>query len=285
MAIIGAGCVFTGTNPSYTQFELSHHFKTACAKFIITEPEMLETVKTATKATGIPCSHIWIFDTQNQEIPEGFFSWKKLLGYGEEDWVPFDDEDVSKTTTAARLFSSGTTGLPKAAALSHYNLVAQHTLVNEVQESHYKVGIDLISWNLPSVPLAQPTSQSLMTDYVLSVRSSACVTFQCFMPPWFPSHTSRHCEPIMLPSSCAALRSNHFYRLFRNTESRNSFSSHLWHSLRSNFLSSEITHSNLSKWRALAPVLSTKTTRTHCKKSWALKLRSTRVGGWRKQAP
>ena len=106
---------------------------------------MLETVKTATKATGIPCSHIWIFDTQNQEIPEGFFSWKKLLGYGEEDWVPFDDEDVSKTTTAARLFSSGTTGLPKAAALSHYNLVAQHTLVNEVQESHYKVGIDLIS--------------------------------------------------------------------------------------------------------------------------------------------
>ncbi|THX36379.1 hypothetical protein D6D11_09447 [Aureobasidium pullulans] len=29
------------------------------------------------------------------------------------------------------LFSSGTTGLPKATQISHYNLVAQHVLVHE----------------------------------------------------------------------------------------------------------------------------------------------------------
>lgn len=153
LGIVGAGCVFAGTNPAYTQFELDHHFKTACVSFVITEPEMISTVASAARTTNIPESKTFIFDTQQQGTPPGFKSWTKLLEYGEEDWVRFDDEKVSKATTAARLFSSGTTGLPKAAALSHYNFVAQHTLAHEVQPSPFKVSIFNNSPHLPLLVL------------------------------------------------------------------------------------------------------------------------------------
>jgi long-subunit acyl-CoA synthetase (AMP-forming) len=106
---------------------------------VIVEPELLPNVLAGAKDSDIDQSNIWIFDNQSEAVPTGFESWRTLLNHGERDWIRFDDEQVSKKTTAARLFSSGTTGLPKAAALSHFNLVAQHILVNEVHPVPYEV--------------------------------------------------------------------------------------------------------------------------------------------------
>lgn len=133
LGIVGAGCIFTGTNPSYTLHELTHHIKVSRTKFLIVEPEteMLNRVADAADACGIPRSNILAFDVHNQKIPPGYKSWRVLLTHGEEDWVRFDDQNVSRNTTATRLFSSGTTGLPKAVDHSHYNLVAHHTMVFE----------------------------------------------------------------------------------------------------------------------------------------------------------
>ena len=140
LGVIAAGGVFAGTNPSYTPFELTHHIKTAKSKFIISEPEILSSALTAARECNIPQTQIWIFDVLGQDLPKGFQSWKELLKHGERDWLRFDDEKTSKNTTAARLFSSGTTGLPKAAVISHYNLIAQHTLVQEASKKPWKVG-------------------------------------------------------------------------------------------------------------------------------------------------
>ena len=139
LGIIAVGAVFVGTNPSYTKFELAHHFKIARVSFVITEPELLSGVLGATEGTSIEKPRIWIFDLLEQEILDGYSSWRTLMESGERDWIRFDDEERSKSTTAARLFSSGTTGLPKAAALSHRNLIAQHTLVNETDRVPYEV--------------------------------------------------------------------------------------------------------------------------------------------------
>jgi acyl-coenzyme A synthetase/AMP-(fatty) acid ligase len=100
---------------------------------------MLQNALAAAKDFGIPESRVWIFDVLGGPLPTGFKSWKELLNHGEKDWVRFNDEKSSKNTTAARLFSSGTTGLPKAASLSHYNFVAQHTLVHEADPRPWKV--------------------------------------------------------------------------------------------------------------------------------------------------
>lgn len=88
----------------------------------------------AADTCNIPEKNIFIFDVLGQQIPSGFKSWEYLLQHGERDWVRFDDKEISQTTTAARMFSSGTTGLPKAAIISHYNFVAEHTLAIEIHE-------------------------------------------------------------------------------------------------------------------------------------------------------
>ncbi|KAF2193159.1 acetyl-CoA synthetase-like protein [Zopfia rhizophila CBS 207.26] len=137
LGIIAAGGVFTGTNPGYTSFEVAHHINIVHGRFIITEPEILKPILDAKH--DVPKSNIFIFDSQGQAIPEGFKGWKTLLEYGEEDWPRFDDFEKSKSTIAMLLFSSGTTGLPKAVQLSHHNLISQHTLVFEHQPVPYPI--------------------------------------------------------------------------------------------------------------------------------------------------
>ena len=139
LAIIGAGGVFTGSNPSYTPHELAHHIKASETKFLITEPEILDSIVQAGKQTKIPEERIWIFDNLGQSIPKGMRSWKRLFDAGEEDWVRFNNPDTARQTTAARLFSSGTTGLPKAVTITHLNLIAQHELVHGMHSRSYPV--------------------------------------------------------------------------------------------------------------------------------------------------
>jgi acyl-CoA synthetase (AMP-forming)/AMP-acid ligase II len=139
LAIIGAGGIFTGSNPSYTSHELAHHIKASQSKFIFSEPEILNSLLHAARQADIPRENIWIFDNLNQPIPNGMLSWKSLFDLGEEDWVRFNNLDTAQQTTAARLFSSGTTGLPKAVTITHYNLIAQHELVYGVNPRPYSV--------------------------------------------------------------------------------------------------------------------------------------------------
>jgi long-subunit acyl-CoA synthetase (AMP-forming) len=120
LGIVAAGGVFAGTNPSHTVYELAHSWKTAEAKALIVEPELLPNALKAAEEIGLPRERIFVFDHRtplDEEVtgPEegnwgGLKSWRELMRYGERDWERWDDEERSKETTAARLFSSGTTG-------------------------------------------------------------------------------------------------------------------------------------------------------------------------------
>jgi acyl-CoA synthetase (AMP-forming)/AMP-acid ligase II len=137
--IVAAGGIFNGSNPSYTDEELIHQIAVADAKFIVTGPEMLGLILTTAKKRDIPVSRIWVFDNlPNQEVTPGMKSWQELLSHGEQDWIRLSTfEEVSKTT-ACRLMSSGTTWLPKAVNLTHYNLVAQHIGVMKADRRPYE---------------------------------------------------------------------------------------------------------------------------------------------------
>lgn len=139
LAIIGAGGRFVGSNPAYTTYELSHLFHLTETKHVIVEPDLLKNVRSAAQECGISESDVLVFNTDEKSCPEEFQSWWKLLDHGETDWHTFDDEKESKSTVAALMSTSGTTGLPKAAALSHFALVAQSVMYYDSKEKPYEV--------------------------------------------------------------------------------------------------------------------------------------------------
>lgn len=108
MGVIAAGGIYAGTNPGYTQYELSHTTKIAHVKFILTQPTLLDNILRAAEENGIPKKNVIIFNPDGAKAPAGFLQWKDLLQHGEEDWVRFDDREAAYQTGAARLYSSGT---------------------------------------------------------------------------------------------------------------------------------------------------------------------------------
>ena len=129
LGIIAAGGVFTGTNPGYTPRELAHHILVTKSKLFIVQPDFITPMLEALRTTKQSYSKVFLFghDDNLRNMP----SWKTLLEHGQLDWFRFEDEYKVKTTTAALLTTSGTTGLPKAAMISHHNLIAEHILVWE----------------------------------------------------------------------------------------------------------------------------------------------------------
>ncbi|KAF2104803.1 AMP-binding enzyme [Rhizodiscina lignyota] len=139
LGAVAAGGVFAGTNPAYTVAELEHSFRTAEVRFLIVGPHLLPNVRAAASKVGIPESNIFAFDVDGEDIPPGIRSWTTLQDHGEIDWERYDDIETGKRTSVSRLFSSGTTGLPKAMDMSSYNCTSQHTLVMEHRPRPYEV--------------------------------------------------------------------------------------------------------------------------------------------------
>ena len=147
---VGAGGIFSGTNPAYGTHELRHHIRTAQVKFFIVEPELLDGVLLATDAGQIPRSSIFVFNVRNQPVPTGFRSWEWLLQQGSSDWDrSITTKHAAEYTEVARLTTSGTTGLPKTAMQSHYNATSYHTMTSTIVR-------DRIPWqprNLMPLPM------------------------------------------------------------------------------------------------------------------------------------
>ncbi|KAI5292341.1 hypothetical protein KEM52_006427 [Ascosphaera acerosa] len=151
LATIGAGGVVSCSNPAGTEQELEHHLKTARCSWLVAQAEALDNAVRAATTVGIAPGRIFVLDsvvtTSTQHT--GLKSWRDLLACGEAEWVRFNDRQRAASTTAARLFTSGTTGLPKAISLSHRNFLAQHVCAMDEFHPDY---IRRILIALPSFP-------------------------------------------------------------------------------------------------------------------------------------
>ncbi|KAL9604359.1 MAG: hypothetical protein Q9219_000547 [cf. Caloplaca sp. 3 TL-2023] len=169
LAIIGAGGRFTGSNPSYTSFELNHHIRVSQAKFLFAEPPMLATTLQSAADCDIPKSRVFTFETKDEPAVPDQSSWNTLFQHGEADWLTFDRPGQAKSTISTLAFTSGTTGFPKAAMIPHLYAISQLQALNN-QKPPYEVSrlICIPAFHAFAVPLLTGCAiRNQQTTYVM----------------------------------------------------------------------------------------------------------------------
>jgi len=119
--VIFLGGVVTTMNPLYTEDEIIHQLQDSSAKHIITIPLFVEKAKQSASKVGIETVHV-------VGEADGCEPFSALLGDDGDDF-PKDVEINPKDDIACLAYSSGTTGSPKGVMLTHYNLIADASMV------------------------------------------------------------------------------------------------------------------------------------------------------------
>jgi acyl-CoA synthetase (AMP-forming)/AMP-acid ligase II len=114
-AILSLGAIAAPANPTWTASELGTQLERQSARFMLTTPALLDTVRAA-NGSGLQDERVFILD----EHPS-MTTFADLLA----STRPIPTVDIDPEHDIAALFcSSGTTGLPKSVMLSHRALVA-----------------------------------------------------------------------------------------------------------------------------------------------------------------
>jgi acyl-coenzyme A synthetase/AMP-(fatty) acid ligase len=143
LAIIMAGGVFTGANPSYKAGELRHHFEISETKFVFSSAASFAAVSEASEGL-FDVGNIIVWGDEEAGSSDGVrYSLADLLagvaGAPVVEPVSFDDETRARDTVAVLMSTSGTTGLPKMAARSHLSLVTENLALQDGVAKNYEV--------------------------------------------------------------------------------------------------------------------------------------------------
>ncbi|RAH75582.1 adenylate-forming enzyme AfeA [Aspergillus aculeatinus CBS 121060] len=163
-SILGAGNVYIGAGPDSPPLELDNVVKAGEPKLIITTSAALATVLEVTSARGIAAKQVCVFsedtilsflhspDTLTPEKPPITTTTPQpiplttLLTHGTSPWTPLTATQAH-ATPASMFCTSGTSGLPKAAILSHTNMITHHL------SSHYPTPNPVTTSRLIAIPM------------------------------------------------------------------------------------------------------------------------------------
>lgn len=127
-----AGGTVSPANPTYTSDELGHQIKASGAKVIVVHESLLATALPAVEQVGFPISKVWVIGAKSTTADlrhvETMLADKNTGGLR-----PKIDAAVD---TAYLVYSSGTTGSPKGAMVTHKNVVASIILQRHVEGAH-----------------------------------------------------------------------------------------------------------------------------------------------------
>ncbi|KAF5538971.1 cytochrome P450 monooxygenase 8B1 [Fusarium phyllophilum] len=119
--------IVTPASSAHSASELEHQLRSSGAKALFTCAPLLSTALKAASAVGIPKKYIFLLPLPETPSEESFQTIEDLIAEGKtlpplelSAWVP----GQGKRQVAYLCYSSGTSGLPKAVMISHYNVIA-----------------------------------------------------------------------------------------------------------------------------------------------------------------
>ncbi|KAI1174880.1 acetyl-CoA synthetase-like protein [Nemania sp. FL0916] len=218
-ATITAGGIFSSSSPAATPDEIAYYLRQTNAKMIVCTADMKDTALTAAKKVGIAPGHVLVYGgTKSLEIHEAASGAKVPISNEELHWRRITDPVELENSIICLLFSSGTTGLPKAMRLSHRNTVASATLSLEPAKRHvadtkppdYK---HIILAHVPAAHIAGIQSYLVNNCYL----GGTCYWMQRFDFPKFCEYAKKYritsmftVPPIFLLIAKSPLVKDHF---------------------------------------------------------------------------
>ena len=186
-AVATAGGVVTTINPTYTATELRTQLKDSGASYLVTIPQFLGTAREA--MTGTAVEEIFVFGDAEGATP--FATLMVDMVDGNPPAAKIDPrEDL-----VALPYSSGTTGLPKGVMLTHYNVVANLTQVDGVEQTadtevligilpfYHIYGMVAIMCNALRAGATVVTMPRFDLDQFLGLIQKHGITTACLVPP------------------------------------------------------------------------------------------------------
>ena len=142
LGIIAAGAVAVPIPSNYSAREAADALKDSNSSWIFASPELA--VAEVASMAGLDKFHVMYFDSRDHCAGDTGTSFSSLIECGEAEVTRVDPQ-----TSALLLFTSGTTGKPKVAVVSHANLISHLVAIDGL--GHPEKGYD-VKWTWHQEP-------------------------------------------------------------------------------------------------------------------------------------
>ena len=136
---VAADGIFSASNPGSTPKELATQLTQVSVKLLFCTEDTKATALAAAKLCNLPLSRVLCLPaaTRTFQLVAQDTNLPITLSPTPLRWRRLTDPAALKTATICILFSSGTTGPPKACRLSHTNMVSECALIIDANREHY----------------------------------------------------------------------------------------------------------------------------------------------------
>ncbi|KAK2043698.1 AMP-binding enzyme [Colletotrichum somersetense] len=137
--IVAAGGSVAASTPSASPPELARQINLTGSKMVICSPDLKDLAVAGGTAAGLPDDRVlYIGDSQEFRLFEAKSDRQVSLSSEELYWERVTDRTTLENTVGCFIYSSGTTGLPKAVKISHTNMIAQALCITTPTINYYK---------------------------------------------------------------------------------------------------------------------------------------------------